>query len=305
MTRFLVTGRTGQLGFELIRSLQALGEVIAVGTPELDLGRPEQIPARLDALRPDVIVNAAAYTAVDRAEAEADIAMRINAEAPSAMGEWAKGRGAALVHFSTDYVFSGDLDGARREEDGTEPRSAYGRSKLAGEAGLMDCGAAAIVLRTSWVYSARGTNFVRTMLRLARERTELRVVDDQHGSPTWARTLAEATSALVARLGKDPRSIARSAGDFRGIYHLSCQGATTWFEFARAIFDAFPDDRRVLTALRPISTSEYPTAASRPRNSVLDCSRIASQFGIQMPTWDEALALLSQERTTNCILASP
>ncbi|MGH8090106.1 MAG: dTDP-4-dehydrorhamnose reductase [Rudaea sp.] len=296
--KILLLGANGQVGFELVRSLAPLGELVcatrsgtlAGGAACLvaDLAQAESLAAILDAVRADVIVNAAAYTAVDRAEDEPDLAQRINAQALAEIGAHAASHNALVVHYSTDYVFDGAGSRPYRENDATAPLGVYGRSKLDGENALRASGCDHLILRTAWVYAARGHNFLRTMLRLARERDELRIVGDQRGAPTPARLISAATATTLARL------LARRAGerDKRlGTYHLSASGQCTWFDFAGAIF------ARARTAgliervprLVPIATSDYPTPARRPAYSALDCSKIDDAFGIFLPPWQDGL----------------
>jgi dTDP-4-dehydrorhamnose reductase len=296
--KILLLGANGQVGFELARSLAPLGELVcatrsgtlagAAACLAADLARPESLAATLDAVKADVIVNAAAYTAVDRAEDEPDAAARINAQALAEIGARAAARNALVVHYSTDYVFDGAGSRPYRENDATAPLGVYGRSKLDGENALRACGCDHLILRTAWVYAARGHNFLRTMLRLAREREELRVVGDQRGAPTPARLISAATAAALARL------LARRTGEREklvGTYHLSAAGQCTWFDFAGAIFaraQAAGLLERV-PRLVPVSTAEYPTPARRPAYSVLDCSRIRDAFGLHMPNWRSGL----------------
>ena len=233
MKRILLTGRNGQVGWELERTLAPLGEVLAFDRKGFDLAEPDEICHSLRELKPDIIVNAAAYTAVDRAEAESDMAMAINATAPGIMAEEARRLGALLVHYSTDYVFDGAKSAPYTEEDATGPVNTYGRSKLAGERAIWESGCRHLIFRTSWVYGTRGGNFLRTILRLAAERDELRVVDDQIGAPTWCRMIAEASSLALARPDVPV-----------GLYHLAGSGETSWFGFARAILKLSQTERK-------------------------------------------------------------
>jgi dTDP-4-dehydrorhamnose reductase len=275
--RILLTGRNGQVGWELERLLPALGEVIATDRATLDLGDADAIRRRVREVRPDVIVNAAAYTAVDQAESERDTAMRINAAAPGIFAEESKAIEALLVHYSTDYVFDGAKSDPYIETDEPRPLSTYGHSKFEGEKRIRAAGCAHVILRTSWVYAARGRNFLLTMLRLAREGRPLRVVNDQFGAPTWSRDIAEATVHLLPKLGADTRAT----------YHLTAAGKTTWYEFARRIFEL----RGLVASVDAIRTEEYPTAAARPRNSVLDCRKVERDFGVSIPRWERGLGL--------------
>jgi dTDP-4-dehydrorhamnose reductase len=273
----LLTGAAGQLGFELARLLPEHGELASLGRAELDLADPDAIAATVQRLKPRLIVNAAGYTAVDRAEGEPALADAINARAPAVLAEEARRLDALLIHYSTDYVFDGASGGAYRENDQTNPLNAYGRSKLAGERAIAAAGGAYLILRTSWIYGLRGQNFLLTMKRLAATRDELRVVSDQFGVPNWSRVLAEATATLVRR-GAD--ALAKQSG----IYHLSGRGQASWFDFARAIFDDTESPRIV-----PITTAEYPTPARRPASAVLATDKFQDAFGFALPHWREML----------------
>lgn len=282
--RILVTGAGGQVGWELRRALAPLGEVIALGRDALDLGRPDDLRERVRALAPQAIVNAAAYTAVDRAESEPALARAVNAIAPGILAEESLRLGAALVHYSTDYVFDGTKESPYVEDDPTNPLGVYGRTKLEGERAIGASGCRHLTLRTSWVFGARGRNFLLTMLRLARERRALRVVNDQVGAPTWCRDIAEATGRLLEGDYAAPGAA--------GLFHLTAGGATSWFGFAQAIF-ASPELARLgITppALEPIPASAYPTPARRPANSRLDCARLERAAGIRLPAWEAGLA---------------
>jgi dTDP-4-dehydrorhamnose reductase len=293
--RILITGPDGQVGWECRRSLQALGRVHCAGRAQLDLCQPDGIRALVRELAPDVIVNAAAYTAVDRAESEPVLAHAVNAAAPAVLAEEAMRLGASLVHLSTDYVFDGTKAEPYIESDACNPVSVYGRTKLAGEQAILATGAPAIVLRTSWVYAMRGHNFLRTIARLAREREELRIVDDQWGAPTWARSIAEGIAAIVARAGTDRATIAQSFLERGGIFHLTAAGRTTWYRFAERLLDRIHDPDRRLRRLVPIPSVEYPTPARRPANSTLDGTRLAQTWGVALPEWDVALDLAVAE----------
>ena len=274
----LVTGAAGQLGAELVATLAPHGRVVATTHADLDLADRDAIVATMRRVQPALVVNAAAYTAVDAAEREPALADAVNGAAPGVLADEAKRSGAVLIHYSTDYVFDGRTTTPYDEDAPVNPLSAYGRSKLAGERAVAASGADALVLRTSWVYGRRGRNFLTTMRRLAGERKELRVVDDQPGAPNWARELARATERIVA-LGL-PRVRER-----RGLYHLTARGATTWYGFARAILADVPDVRVV-----PITTAEYPTPAKRPGWSVLGTARFERAFGFALPDWRASLA---------------
>jgi len=289
--RILVTGGAGQLGWELRRALAVFGEVVAPARDVLDLSSADSIVAAVRGVRPGLIVNAAAYTAVDKAESEPDLAMRINGDAPRILAEEAAARNAPMIHYSTDYVFDGGKAEPYREDDETAPINVYGQTKLAGEHGVVAANAAHLVFRTSWVYGPRGRNFLLTMLKVGRERKELKVVDDQAGAPTSARMIAEATTGVIAK------SLAQGAIDpdrFRqiaGLYHLTAGGRTTWYGFAQAILQNRPGMAKVL----PIPTSGYPTPARRPQNSVLDNGKLEKQFGFRLPDWKIGLNLCLEE----------
>jgi len=281
--KVLLTGSTGQVGYELARSLQGVGEVVALDRGELDLSNLDQVRAVIRRVQPQLIVNPAAYTAVDKAESEPELAFRINAEAPAVMAEEARALGAALVHYSTDYVFDGTHAAPRVEDDPLGPLNVYGASKLAGEQAIAAAGIPHLIFRTSWVYGMRGKNFLLTMLRLARERDELRVVADQHGAPTWSRTIADTTAQVLSQAHAGGREwwVQNS-----GIYHLSAQGQTTWHEFTEAIIAEAGLSCKVL----PITSAEYPTPARRPQYSVMSSERLMARF-CRLPDWKEALHL--------------
>jgi dTDP-4-dehydrorhamnose reductase len=278
-----------------------VGDVIAASLsgaygPRVDLADPRSLSSLVQESAPDAVVNAAAYTAVDRAESEYEMAQRINSEAPGMLGGLLRDRGIPVVHYSTDFVFSGELDRPYREDDEPGPLSVYGETKLGGEQSLMATGANAIVLRTSWVYGVRGSNFLLTMLRLFGERDELRIVDDQVGAPTWSRMLAEATAQILCRTMRGELEAER----VKGIYHSTNGGETSWFDFALAILEA--SGRRC--SLLPIPTSEYPAPARRPAYSVLDNRKLRETFGLVLPDWEvslrqcmEDLGLATSERT--------
>jgi len=277
--KILLTGVTGQVGGELATQLGAHGDVIALGRKALDLASPDAIVAVLRAAAPDIIVNAAAYTAVDLAERERDLAFAVNARAPQVIAEEAKRTGALLVHYSTDYVFDGRATMPYDESAPTGPLNAYGQSKLEGEQAIDASGAAALVLRTSWVYGLTGKNFFLTIKRLARERDELRIVADQAGTPNWSRDLAQATTRLIA-LGRG--ALAERAG----LYHFTSTGSTTWHGFACAIVA----ETAQIPVVTPIPTSEYPTPARRPAYGVLATDKFERTFGFGLPAWQDGLA---------------
>ena len=288
--RILLTGVNGQVGWELQRTLAPLGEVIAADRGMLDLADTAGIRRKLDMIAPDLIVNPAAYTAVDKAESEPALAHAINAAAPGELAQAAAARGIPLVHFSTDYVFDGRKPGPYTEADAPNPLGVYGASKLAGEAAVAGAGIPHLILRTSWVYGLRGRNFLLTMQRLLRERDSLAVVDDQFGAPTWSRMIAEATALVIARWLDRPDPAASS-----GIYHLSCGGRTSWHGFTAAIQTHLASTGEGLARLTAIPTSGYPTPAARPANSQLDCDKLAATFGVRLPDWETALALCLQQ----------
>jgi len=277
--RILLTGATGQVGWELRKTLAPLGEVRHLDRFGLNLADVPTLVASVRALQPGIIVNAAAYTAVDKAESERDEAFAVNATGPRVLAEEAKRIGALLVHYSTDYVFDGEKPSPYVEDDPTHPLSVYGESKLAGEQAILKSGCRHLVLRTSWVYGPRGRNFYLTMLRLAKERPELRVVDDQVGAPTSSLEIARATAALLAK-------------GAQGLYHMAAAGETSWRGFARAILK----QAGMSTPVVPIRTEDYPTPAKRPRNSRLDCSKLRREHGVALAPWEEALAEVTSAR---------
>lgn len=286
--RLLLTGARGQVGWELNRSLMPLGEVIALSRSQCDLSRPELLPGLIRDSKPDVIVNAAGYTAVDKAEQEEELATTINGTAVGVLAKEAREAGILLVHYSTDYVFDGEKQAPYDEDDAPHPINAYGRSKLAGETVLRQAGGAYLVLRTSWVYAGRGHNFLRTVLRLANGRRDLRMVDDQVGAPTWARNIADATALIVHAVRRE-----QAQGQFAsGILNLAASGATSWHGFAAATLDEA--GRNGLLAqrppqLKPIASLDYPTQAARPKNSRLAGERLRQRFGIVLPDWRQGL----------------
>ncbi len=288
MTRILLTGKTGQVGYELQRSLQGLGEIIALDRTQMDLANLAQVRAVIRDIKPDLIVNPAAYTAVDKAETEADLALRINAEAPEVIAQEAKKIGAALIHYSTDYVFDGMKSTPYVEDDPTCPINVYGKSKLAGEQAIQAAGIPHLILRTSWVYGMRGKNFLLTVLRLAQERDELRIVADQYGAPTWCRTIADTTAHIVAQFAGSGASLQERVQERSGLYHLTAQGRTTWYDFTKAIIEHESVSKKPLVT--PIATQDYPLPAPRPGNSILSSERLISTF-CDLPDWKNALRL--------------
>lgn len=287
MSRILISGRTGQVGYELERSLQGLGEVIALDRSQMDLSNLQQVRDVIRSVKPTLIINPAAYTAVDQAEREPELALRINGEAPGVIAEEAKKLGAVLIHYSTDYVFDGKKDEPYTETDPTGPLNVYGSSKLAGEQAIQATGVAHLILRTSWVYSTHGKNFLMTMRRLAAERDSLNVVSDQYGAPTWSRTIADTTAHIVAQslAAEDSKAWWEEKS---GLYHLTAQGKTSWFGFAEAIM-AHPSVIKK-PQLTPIPARDYPVPAQRPTNSLLSSQRLLNTF-CGLPHWHDALAL--------------
>lgn len=279
--KILLTGSAGQLGRELVRSLACLGEVVACDRRALDLGDADALRSVLRATKPSVVVNAAGYTAVDRAESEPAAAEAVNGLAPGILAEEAKRCGALLVHYSTDYVFDGAKGAPYTEDDAPAPLSAYGRSKLAGERAIAAVAGRHLILRTGWVFGLHGANFMKTILRLARERDELRVVADQCGAPTWTRHLADATALLLAR---------RDAAE--GLFHVAAAGEATWHGYAEAIVATAAAAGLIERAphVLPIATADYPLPARRPADSRLDCRRLARDCGIALPDWRTGLA---------------
>ena len=286
--RILLTGASGQVGGALTGRLLAFGAVVTPGRAAFDLANVEAIPASLDAIAPDVIVNPAAYTAVDRAEDEPELAQRINADAPGAIGRWAAARMVPVVHFSTDYVFDGSGDTPWREDDTPAPLSVYGRSKLGGERALRAAAGPHLIVRTSWVYHHTGINFLRTIARLAAEREELRIVADQFGAPTSADTIANTLAELLQKHGGDFAALAAASS---GLLHLTASGAANWHDFATAIVTGLKARGVPVQAKRivPITTPEFPTKAQRPLNSRLDLARVTGLLGHAMPSWQSAL----------------
>lgn len=291
----LLLGKDGQVGWQLQRSLAPHGQVLAYGRAECDLADPDRIRSVIREIKPSLIVNASAYTAVDKAESEPDLARRINAEAPGVLAEEASKLGALLVHYSTDYVYDGKKSGPYIETDATSPQSVYGRTKLAGEEAIRAIGGQSLIFRTSWVFGARGGNFVKTILRLAREKDALSVVDDQIGSPTPAAMIATVSGVVLAMLRRGQRL---EKGENR-LYHLAAARPVSWCEFAKtivALAGQMPGFDLALkpAAIKAISTAEYPTPACRPANSRLDCSRLEADFDLQMPDWQPYLARMLQ-----------
>jgi dTDP-4-dehydrorhamnose reductase len=286
--KILLFGREGQVGWELRPLLERRGDVLAPSRAEADIGDVEGLRRFLLRERPRIIVNATAYNEVDRAESEPDAALRINRDAVAVLGEHGKHHGAALIHYSTDFVFDGLKGAPYVETDPTNPLSAYGRSKRAGEEALLGLEAPALVLRTAWVYSTRRKSFVSAILKLARERKELKVVSDQTGNPTFCRDLAEATARLFDALGKDPVG---AAAEYRGIYHAAGRGACSRYELAQAILELDPKrPEHVAERIEPVTSDAFPAPARRPSFAPLDCGKLERRFGITLPPWRDALA---------------
>ena len=298
--RILLIGKNGQVGWELQRTLASLGGVLAVDRQGMDLTDADSIRRVIRDSHPDLIVNAAAYTAVDKAESEAGLATAINGSAPGIMAEEAKRLGIALVHYSTDYVFDGAKPQPYVEDDPVNPLGVYGVSKLAGERAIQAVGIPHLIFRTSWVYGGRGKNFLLTMLRLSKERDELRVVADQIGAPTWSRMIAEMTGQVLACVAAPNQRKGMSMSDVSGTYHLTGSGATSWFGFTQAILEnvthrAIDAARPTLPRLVPITTSDYPTPAQRPKNSHMSNAKLTSVFGLVSPAWDSQLHLCMRD----------
>jgi dTDP-4-dehydrorhamnose reductase len=297
--KILLLGKNGQVGWELQRSLAPLGELVACDFDSpapltADFTHPESLAPLVRAVQPDVIVNAAAHTAVDKCETEPDLARALNALVPAVLAREAAALGALLVHYSTDYVFDGRGNMPRDEQAATGPLSVYGRTKLEAEQCIAGSGCRHLILRTSWVYAARGGNFARTMLRLAAERDELQVVDDQIGAPTGADLLADVTAHAIRSIDADPKLC--------GLYHCAAAGETSWFGYARFVIEWARSRGHALRlapdALRPVSTRDYPSAAARPLNSRLDTQRLRNTFGLALPPWQ-----LGVERMLGEVLA--
>ncbi len=288
--KILLTGVNGQVGWELQRTLMTVGEVIPVGRSQLNLAQPNTIRHIIREVQPDLIINSAAYTAVDQAESEPELAMKINGIAPGVIAEEAKRLGAAIIHYSTDYVFDGAKTIPYTEEDQPNPQNTYGKTKLVGEQAIASVGVPHLILRTSWVYGLRGKNFLLTMRKLAQEKEEIKVVNDQIGAPTWSRLIAEATAQILSQSRQDVSGFLADKG---GLYHLAASGATNWYEFAQAIFTHdVQDDKCKLQRLIAITSKEYPTAANRPAYSLLNSQKLTNTFGLILPDWQKSLELV-------------
>lgn len=292
--KILLTGSQGQVGWELARTLLPLGEVVAASRDQADLSDLDGLRRSIRSIKPDIIVNAAAYTAVDKAEADQEQAFLINGQAAGVLAEEASICGALLIHYSTDYVFDGSKTGAYLEGDQTNPLNVYGQSKLAGEQAIQASTADFLILRTTWVYAARGNNFVKSILRLAQEREELNIVADQIGAPTWARLIAESTAHILRQAQQE-----RQQGGFKsGIYNLTSTGETSWHGFAEKIIElAKQQDGLPIKTQRvnPIPTSAYPLPATRPANSRLSTQRLQKHYQLALPSWETALQLCMDE----------
>jgi dTDP-4-dehydrorhamnose reductase len=281
----LLLGKNGQVGWELHRTLSPLGEVIATDRQSLDITDFHRVRETIHTIKPQVIVNATAYTAVDRAEDEPDLAMLINGTAPGVLAEEAKKCGALFVHYSTDYVFDGTKKGSYTEEDTPNPLNVYGRTKLAGEEAIQSVDGNYLIFRTSWVYGERGHNFYLTIRRLAKEKEEISVVDDQVGAPTWCRSIAENTAFILAQGVNREEGYSAYYEKRKGLYHMTAAGQTSWYEFAKRIVETVPSEERKLKQILPIKTKDYAYKAQRPLNSVLNNYRTMEFFDIQQGVW--------------------
>lgn len=315
MKRILLVGKNGQIGWELQRTLMTLGEIVAVDRETMDLCDPDAIRHVIREYKPDVIVNAAGYTAVDRAESDAAVAMQVNGTAPGVMAEEAKRLGVAMVHYSTDYVFDGTKSSPYTEEDEARPLNVYGRSKLAGEQAIQAVGATHLILRTSWIYGARGNNFLLGILRVGREGKQLRIVEDQNGAPTWSRVVAEATAQILAQCyslalarGADRSGLSAASAScsfaegMGGIYHVVAEGRTSWYGFAKAIFNRISAAEGATRAtLTPVTSEQYATPAKRPKNSALSTEKLRTKFGLEPGRWEDGLDLCLHELRSEAV----
>jgi dTDP-4-dehydrorhamnose reductase len=290
LPKILLFGKIGQVGWELRRTLAPMGRLVCVDYPEVDFTQPDSIRTWIRDAAPDIIVNAAAYTAVDKAEVETALALKINGEAPGVMAEEAKKLGALLVHYSTDYVFDGTKTAPYIETDAPNPLGAYGRTKLAGDQAIQAAGCAHLIFRLCWVYGARGNNFLLTMQRLAREREKLRVVRDQIGCPTWSRMIAETTALALQQA-----DTAEKARTLSGLYHLCASGQTSWHGFARAIVDLMPAEDKKCREVEAIASAEYPTPTKRPAYSVMSTAKLERVFALHLPDWPDSLQLVMEK----------
>ncbi|MBB3102593.1 dTDP-4-dehydrorhamnose reductase [Azomonas macrocytogenes] len=281
--KIMITGSKGQVSQELQLALAGQGEIFAFGSHELNLAIPEDISRKVRELRPDLILNPAAYTAVDKAETDRQQAFAVNAIAPGRLAEEAAQLGIPLIHYSTDYVFNGRKSSPYNEDDQPDPLNAYGESKLAGEQAIQAVGGEGLILRTSWVYSLHGKNFLLTMQRLLQEREQLSIVDDEIGAPTWAGTIASITAQLIRRWQDEKQAL-------KGLYHLTSTGETSWNGFATSIGERLKELNKPCARIERISSKDYPSAARRPLNSRLDCSRLQREWNVHLPHWESALS---------------
>jgi dTDP-4-dehydrorhamnose reductase len=294
--KILLLGKNGQVGWELQRTLAPLGNVIALDQEELDLVRVSDIRRTVQELKPDIIVNAAAYTAVDKAESEPGLAMAINGDAPGVLAEEAKKQGALLVHYSTDYVFDGTKDTPYTEEDIPNPLNVYGKTKLAGEEAIQAVAGNHLIFRTSWVYGTRGQNFFLTMLRLAREREEIRVVDDQIGAPTWCRMIAESTALILAQGINWEEGFNEYFEERKGMHHMTAGGQTSWYGFAKHIIDNISPEDKVVERVIPIKTKDYSYQAERPLYSVMSNAKLSVKFRFTLNNWLHQVDMVLNQR---------
>lgn len=295
--KILLLGKNGQVGWELNRTLLPIGDIIALDIEDMDLTCSKEIREKVRYIYPDIIVNAAAYTAVDKAEEEQELAMAINGIAPGILAEEAKRCGALLVHYSTDYVFDGTKDTPYTEDDKPNPINYYGKSKLAGEQAIQAVDHPYLIFRTSWVYGLQGSNFLLTMMRLAKERDEIRVVNDQIGSPTWSRLIAEVTAQVLAKVCYAQQFDKDIFLKISGLYHLTTSGTGSWYAFTARILEKMQGQNKLgehgkLACLKPILTMKYPTPAQRPLNSKLNCGLLMNTFNLNLPDWEEVLDLI-------------
>ena len=287
--RILLTGKNGQVGGELNKILTPFGEVTATGRNEMDLSDPDQICHTVREVNPELIINAGAYTAVDKAESEPELALAVNGIAPGILAKEAKKLGAVLIHYSTDYAYNGEMRSSPyTETDSPAPISVYGKTKLVGDLAIETSGVSYLIFRTSWVYGLEGKSFLGTILRLAKEKDELSVVDDQLGTPTWCRSIATATGGIIKQLAdKSDGSLSETVSGLSGVYHMTCGGQTSWHGFAQVILERTAPDP--MPRLKAIPTTDYPTPAVRPAYSVLSNAKLHETFGIELPLWEDAL----------------
>jgi dTDP-4-dehydrorhamnose reductase len=294
--KILLIGKNGQVGWELQRTLAGLGNMVVMDRQQMDLADPDSIRKIVRDIRPGLIVNAAAYTDVDKAESEPDLATSINAIAPGILAEEVKRLNAAVIHYSTDYVFDGSQKRPYTEDDAPNPLNVYGKTKLAGESAIQAVGVPHLILRTSWVYGARGGNFLLKVLKLAREKGELRIIDDQFGAPTWCRTIAEITSQMLAQYYFLNHRPSASISDISGIYHVVSGGLTSWHGFAKKILEyVSKHTSQAVPKLMPISTHDYLSPAKRPHNSSMSHDKLKDKFGLVAPSWEQSLMLCLEE----------